>query len=149
MHCHCGTNNRTTRWTFMDPCKPEVRPGAREGSASPAWLAAPTMNACDTTKVYIWRLDTGCGDHFHKIILILGSHLKSLITVYANYFYDTSVIFSNSIITYREPFIICIGHDRRTNLIGIDWYHWCHLKGYISGVFMSYMKFKPFPLKFQ
>ena len=28
----------------MDPCKPEVRPGAREESASPAWLAAPAMN---------------------------------------------------------------------------------------------------------
>ena len=41
MHCHCGTNNRAPRWTFMDPCKPEVRPGAREESASPAWLAAP------------------------------------------------------------------------------------------------------------
>ena len=26
-----------------------------------------------------------------------------MIAVYANYFYDTSVIFSNSIITYREP----------------------------------------------
>ena len=41
--------------------------------------------------------------------------------VYANYFYDTSVIFSNSIITYRETFTICIGHDRRTDVIGIDW----------------------------
>ena len=40
MHCHCGTNNRTPRWTFTDPCKPEVRPGAREESASPACLAA-------------------------------------------------------------------------------------------------------------
>ena len=30
MHCHCGTNNRASRWTFTDPCKPEVRPGARE-----------------------------------------------------------------------------------------------------------------------
>ena len=30
MHCHCGTNNRATRWTFKDPCKPEVRPGAPE-----------------------------------------------------------------------------------------------------------------------
>ena len=28
----------------MDPCKPEVRPGAREELASPAWLAAPAMN---------------------------------------------------------------------------------------------------------
>ena len=60
MHCHCGTNNRAPRWTFTDPCKPEVRPGAREESASPAWLAAPAMNARDTTKVYIWRLETGC-----------------------------------------------------------------------------------------
>ena len=42
--------------------------------------------------------------------------------MYANYFYDTSVIFSNSIITYRELFTICIGHDRRTDVIGIDWY---------------------------
>ena len=40
MHCHSGTNNRAPRWTFTDPCKPEVRPGAREESASPAWLAA-------------------------------------------------------------------------------------------------------------
>ena len=45
MHCHCGTNNRAPRWTFTDPCKPEVRPGAREESASPVWLAAPAMNA--------------------------------------------------------------------------------------------------------
>ena len=50
MHCHCGTNNRAPRWTFTDPCKPEVRPGAREESASPAWLAAPAMNARDTKK---------------------------------------------------------------------------------------------------
>ena len=66
MHCHCVTNNRATRWTFTDPCKPEVRPGAREESASPAWLAAPAMNARDTTKVYIWRLDTGCGPTLYR-----------------------------------------------------------------------------------
>ena len=59
MHRHCGTNNRAPRWTFTDPCKPEVRPGAREESASPAWLAAPAMNARDTTKVYVWRLVIG------------------------------------------------------------------------------------------
>ena len=51
MRHHCGTDNRAPRWTFTDPCKPEVRPGAREESASPAWLAAPAMNARDTTKV--------------------------------------------------------------------------------------------------
>ena len=66
MHCHCGTNNKTPRWTFTDPCKQEARPGAREKSASPAWLAAPAMNARDTTKVYIWRLDTGCGPTLYR-----------------------------------------------------------------------------------
>ena len=54
MHRHCGTKNRAPRWTFTDPRKPEVRPGAREESASPAWLAALVMNARDTTKVYIY-----------------------------------------------------------------------------------------------
>ena len=66
MHCHCGPNNRAPRWTFMDPCKQEVKPGAREESASPAWLAAPSMNARDTTKVYIWRLDTACGPTLYR-----------------------------------------------------------------------------------
>ena len=61
MHFHCGINNITPRWTFTDLCKTEIRPGAREESACPAWLAAPAMNARDTTKVYIWRLETGCG----------------------------------------------------------------------------------------
>ena len=55
MHYHSGTNYRAPRWTFTDPCKPEVRPGAREESASPAWLASPAMNARDTMKMYIWR----------------------------------------------------------------------------------------------
>ena len=39
MHHNYGTNKRAPRWTFTDPCKPDVRPGAREESASPAWLA--------------------------------------------------------------------------------------------------------------
>ena len=43
MHCHCGTNNRAPRWTFTDPCKPEVRPGAREESAT--FIPAFTTNA--------------------------------------------------------------------------------------------------------
>ena len=43
MHRHCGTNDRAPLWTFADPCKPEVKPGAREESASLAWLAAPAM----------------------------------------------------------------------------------------------------------
>ena len=45
MHCQAGTNNREPRWTLKDPWKPEVRPGAREESASHGWLAAPAMNA--------------------------------------------------------------------------------------------------------
>ena len=44
----------------------------------------------------------------------------TVFSVYANYFYGTSVIFSNSIITYREHFTICIGHDQQTYVIGID-----------------------------
>ena len=52
-HYHCGTNNTATLRTLTDPCKAEVRPGAQEESASPAWLAAPAMNARDTTKVYM------------------------------------------------------------------------------------------------
>ena len=55
MHCHCGNNNRAPRWTFTDPCKPEVRLGVREESASPAWLPAPAMNARDTTKEKIGK----------------------------------------------------------------------------------------------
>ena len=66
MHRHCGTNNRVPRRTFTDPCKPEVRPGSREESASTAWLAAPATNARDTTKVYIRRLETGCGPTLYR-----------------------------------------------------------------------------------
>ena len=51
MHRHCGSNNRAPRWTFTDPCKPELRPGAREESTSPAWLAIYAMNTRDTTKM--------------------------------------------------------------------------------------------------
>ena len=60
----------------------------------------------------------------HSRFFLSHDNLKKKIniSVYANYFYDTSVIFSNYIITYREPFTICIGHDRRTDVIGIDWY---------------------------
>ena len=53
MHFHCGPNNRAPRWTFTDPCKPEVRAGAREESASPAWVAAPAL-----TKTKILKINT-------------------------------------------------------------------------------------------
>ena len=32
------------------PANQKTRTGARKELASPAWLAAPAMNACDTTK---------------------------------------------------------------------------------------------------
>ena len=84
MHCHCGTNNRVPRRTFTDPCKPEVRPGAREESASPAWLAAPAMNALDTTKVNIWRLDTGCGTTLYRKCHSHNHQEKGIITLESN-----------------------------------------------------------------
>ena len=43
MYCHRGTNNRALRSTFTDPCKSEVRPGARDESAS---LACRTRHEC-------------------------------------------------------------------------------------------------------
>ena len=66
MHCHCGTNNRAPWWILTDPCTLEVRSGAREESASHAWLATPAMNARDTTKVYIWRRNTGWGPTLYR-----------------------------------------------------------------------------------
>ena len=64
MHRHCDTNNRAPRWTFTELCKPEVRPGAREESASPAWLAAPVMNARDTTKYIYGGLTLDVDRHY-------------------------------------------------------------------------------------
>ena len=84
MHCHFGTNNRAPRWTITDPCKPEVRPGAREESASPAWLSAPAMNARDTTKVYIWRLDTGYGPTLYRRCHSHNTPGKGIITLESN-----------------------------------------------------------------
>ena len=40
VRCHCGTNNRAPRWTFMDPCKSEVRAGVREESLYYVCIAA-------------------------------------------------------------------------------------------------------------
>ena len=80
MHCHCGTNNRAPRWTFTDPCKPEVRPGVQEESASPAWLAAPAMNARDTYEgltLYVNRYYIGrvtATTHQEKGIITLESN---------------------------------------------------------------------------
>ena len=84
MHCHCGTNNSVPRWTFTDPSKPEVRPGAREESASPALLSATAMNARDTTKVYIWRFETGCGLTLYRKCHSHNTPGKGIITLESN-----------------------------------------------------------------
>ena len=85
MHCHCGTNNRAPRWTFTDPCKLEVRPGAREVSLSPAWLATPATNAHDTTKVYIYGgLRLGVDRHYIGSLTATTHQEKGIITLESN-----------------------------------------------------------------
>ena len=85
MHCHCGTNNRAQWWTFTDPCKPEVKPGAREESASSAWQAAPAMNARDTTKVYIYEgLTLDVDRHYIGSVTATTHQEKSIKTLESN-----------------------------------------------------------------
>ena len=84
MHCHFGTNNRAPRWTFTDPCKPEVRPGAREESVSPAWLAAPAMNARDTTNVFVWRLVAEYGPTLYGSVKATTLQEIGIITLESN-----------------------------------------------------------------
>ena len=81
MHCHCGTNNRAPRWKFTDPCKPEVRPSAREESASPAWLAAPAMNARDTTKGIYGSLTLDVDRHYIGSVTTTTHQEKGIITL--------------------------------------------------------------------
>ena len=84
MHCHCGTNNRAPRWTFTDPCKPEARPGAREESVSPAWLAAPAMNARDTTKVIFGGLTLDVGRYYIGSVTATTHQEKGTLTLESN-----------------------------------------------------------------
>ena len=108
MHCHCGTNNREPLWTFTNPCKPEARPGVREESASPAWLAAPAVNARDT-KVYKWSLDTGCGltlyrkCHSHNIDFLANQ--KAWLPYLWNQSEQQQLGYFNS--GYRDAFVFC------------------------------------------
>ena len=53
----------------------------REESASPAWLAASAMNACDTRKVYLWRIDDGYGPILYRKC---HSQEKDIITLESN-----------------------------------------------------------------
>ena len=80
MHCHCGTNTGTPRWTVTDPCKPEVRTCAREESASPAWLAAPA-NARDTT---YGGLTLNVDRHYIGSVTATTHQEKGIITLESN-----------------------------------------------------------------
>ena len=51
---------------------------------SPALLAAPAMNARDTTEVYIWRLDTGCGPTLYRKCHSHNTPEKGIITLESN-----------------------------------------------------------------
>ena len=55
MHYYCGTITRVRWWTFMGPWNLEVRPGAKQDSANPIYLAAPAMNAHDTQNIHAFR----------------------------------------------------------------------------------------------
>ena len=84
MHSHCGTNNRAPRWTFTDPCKPEVRPGAREESASLAWLSAPAINARDTTNGIYGGLPLDVDRHYKGSVTDITHKEISIITLESN-----------------------------------------------------------------
>ena len=106
MHCHFGTNKRAPRWTFTDPYKPEVRPGAREEWASPAWPATAAMNALrhndivystlKMTSSRCLRFDKHfrdfCGKGFPAVGISMGTNYAPLLTDIFLYPYETEFI---------------------------------------------------------
>ena len=66
------------------PYKPEVRPGAREESASPAWLVAPAMNARDTTKGIDGGLTLDVDQHYIGSVTATTHQEKGIITLESN-----------------------------------------------------------------
>ena len=64
---------------------PEGRPGVREESASPAWLAALAINACDTKKVYIyWGLALDVERHYKGSVTATTHQEKGIVTFESN-----------------------------------------------------------------
>ena len=78
------TNNKAPRWTFTDPCKPEVRPGAREEAAFPAWLAAPAMNAHNTIKGIYGGLSLHVDRHYIESATSTTHQEKDIIKLESN-----------------------------------------------------------------
>ena len=103
MLCHCETYNRAPRLTFTDPCKSEVRPGARLESPCPAWLASLTMNASDTTKVYIILyegLTLDVDQHYIGSVKATTHQEKGIIIQDKTYMSKMSVLEENTCIIY-------------------------------------------------
>ena len=68
--------------SVMDPCKPEVRSGARK--ESPAWLPAPAMNVCDTTKGIYGGLTLDMDGHYIGSGTVTTHQEKGIITLESN-----------------------------------------------------------------
>ena len=64
----------------MDPCKQRLRQGAREESASPAWLAAPAVNARNTTKGIYGGLTLDVDRHYIGSVTAT-THQENIITL--------------------------------------------------------------------
>ena len=113
MHFHCGTNNRAPQWTFTDPCKPEVRPGAREESASPDWLAAPAVNACPRhNKGYIYGdLTLDVDRHYIGSVIATTHQEKGIMTLESNLSRGTVLLYSllytgsHGVVSIRHNFV--------------------------------------------
>ena len=54
------------------------------GEVSVSRLASRTRRACDTTKVYIWRKDTGCGPTLYRKCHSHNTPGKGIITLKSN-----------------------------------------------------------------
>ena len=68
----------------MDPRKSEVRPGARDESVSPAWLAAPAMNARNATKGTHGGLTLDVDRHYIGNVTATTHQEKGIITLESN-----------------------------------------------------------------
>ena len=86
MHCHCGTNNRAPRWTFTDPCKPEVRPLRCPGVVSVSCLASRTRHECprQNESVLYGDLKLDVDRRFIVSVTVTTHQEKAIITLESN-----------------------------------------------------------------
>ena len=112
MHCHCGTNNRAPRWTFTDPCKAEVRPGAREESASQR--ASATGVACRQGTLTL--PDTWFRPPFWDLLMLqlLRPNSSNLPCLYSTFHLEYPLVLSRFCLIYTIH--MYSGHVRTTIL---------------------------------